>query len=213
MKNSMKIVAAALICLPLALSNPASQAKRVRGYTILTPLSQSNLTVFPVVTDAVHDTHEFLTLDEGIRSGEVVIAEEGSGMVRPLPNERIPRDFARPRGGAEVNRLTLTNNSSHPLLLLAGEIVTGGKQDRVVGKDLIISAKSGPVDLGVFCVEPHRWTGASSAFGSQGFLMAQPSVRSKAMANKDQGAVWNEVAKSRTAVAASAPPSAAMALS
>jgi len=33
-----------------------------------------------------------------------------------------------------VNRLVLVNNSKRPLLLLAGEIVTGGKQDRVIGK-------------------------------------------------------------------------------
>jgi len=42
---------------------------------------------------------------------------------------------------AEVNRLVLINNSKHPLLLLAGEIVTGGKQDRVIGKDRIVPAE------------------------------------------------------------------------
>ena len=34
----------------------------------------------------------------------------------------------------EVLKLTLVNNSKRPLLLLAGEIVTGGKQDRIIGK-------------------------------------------------------------------------------
>lgn len=82
----------------------------------------------------------------------------------------------------------------------------------MVGADRIISAQSGPVDLGVFCVEPHRWTGASANFGSLGFSMAQPSVRSKAMADKNQGAVWDEVAKSRTAVAMAVPAPAASGL-
>ena len=59
----------------------------------------------------------------------------------------------------------LVNNSKRPLILLAGEIVTGGKQDRVIGKDRIIPAESDPIDLGVFCVEPGRWTGSSDRFG------------------------------------------------
>lgn len=213
-KTSNQAAIAILGCAAMALGVAANQAKHApAGYTVLTPLIQDNLTVFPVVTNAIHDTHEFLTLDEGIRSGEVVIAEEGGGVMRPLPSERIPRDFPRPGGGAEVNRLTLTNNSERPLLLLAGEIVTGGKQDRVVGADRIISPKSGPIDLGVFCVEPHRWMGASSRFGALGFSMAQPSVRSKAMADKNQSAVWDEVAKSRSAVAMAVPAPAAGALS
>ena len=62
----------------------------------------------------------------------------------------------------------LVNNSKRPLILLAGEIVTGGKQDRVIGKDRIIPAESDPIDLGVFCVEPGRWTGSSDRFGVGG---------------------------------------------
>ena len=70
------------------------------------------------------------------------------------------------QSGAEVNRLVLINNSDHPLLLLAGEVVTGGKQDRVIGVDRIVSPKSGPIDLSVFCVEPGRWVASSEHFGS-----------------------------------------------
>ena len=198
-------------CALMAAHFHEDQSKRIANYTILEPITQGNLTVFPVATESVHDTHIFLTLDDGIRSGQVVVAEEGGspGMVRPRPREGVvPREYPPPRSGAEVNRLTLTNNSDRALLLLAGEIVTGGKQDRVVGIDRIIPAKSGPVDLGVFCVEPHRWTGDSARFGGFNFAMAQPSVRKKAMADKDQSAVWNEVAKSRMAVAAAAPPAA-----
>jgi hypothetical protein len=112
---------------------------------------------------------------------------------------------------AEVNRLVLINNSKRPLLLLAGEIVTGGKQDRVIGKDRIVPSESDPVDLSVFCVEPGRWVASSDHFGasattyasgraggggaSSGTLMAQPSVRAKAMGDKDQNQVWAEVRK------------------
>lgn len=188
------------------------RAQPKSNYTVLKPLIEGNLMVFPVTTESVHDTHLFLTLDDGLRLGQVIVSEAGGshGFVRPRPGDRVPpRDFPIPgRDGAEVNRLTLTNNSDRPLLLLAGEIVTGGKQDRVVGKDRIIPAHSGPVDLSVFCVEPHRWMGASAQFGTKEFLMAQPSVRKSAMADKDQSEVWDQVAKSRQAVAAAAPAAA-----
>jgi hypothetical protein len=110
-----------------------------------------------------------------------------------------------------VNRLVLVNNSSHPLLLLAGEIVTGGKQDRVIGKDRLVPAHSDAIDLSVFCVEPGRWTEMSSNFKGMSAQMAQPSVRRKAMADKDQQQVWNSVRSAQESVAAAAapPPAAA----
>jgi hypothetical protein len=52
--------------------------------------------------------------------------------------------------------------------LLAGEIVTGGKQDRIIGKDRLVPAESDPVDLSVFCVEPGRWVERSSKFNAPG---------------------------------------------
>jgi sulfur carrier protein ThiS len=161
------------------------------------------------------DTGEFLTLDEGLRSGEVIVTESGS--VQPLMRRRrtpLQRD------GAQVNQLVLVNNSKRPLILLAGEIVTGGKQDRVIGKDRIIPAESDPIDLGVFCVEPGRWVGSSDRFGVVGAAgapvpapMAAPNVRAKAMADKDQQQVWSEVAKNRTAMAETVAVEAAPAIS
>ena len=83
-----------------------------------------------------------------------------------------------------MNRLVLVNNSKHPLILLAGEVVTGGKQDRVVGKDRIVPAESDPVDLSVFCVEHGRWIESSTKFDTHASVMLQPSVRMKAMADQ-----------------------------
>jgi hypothetical protein len=173
------------------------------AYKALAPIKRSNLTIFPVVTDRSYDTRNFLTLDEGLRSGEVVVSEAGTlqplirGRVRPVP------------GGAQVNRLVLVNNSSRPLILLAGEILTGGKQDRVVGKDRIVPPESDPIDLAVFCVEPERWIATKYDFGSFRTQMAQPSVRRSAMADKDQAKVWSEVHASTQAMVAVASPQAA----
>jgi len=192
----------------------AGEVTPAPGYKVLEPIRHGNLTVFPVVAAKSYPTGEFLTLDEGLRSGEVVVTEAGSvqGLIRRHPMPGVRHD-----GAAEVNRLVLVNNSKRPLLLLAGEIVTGGKQDRVIGKDRIVPAESDPVDLSVFCVEPGRWVATSEHFGASSAtygsnvggpasknapvtLMAQPSVRAKAMGDKDQNEVWAEVRKQQAAV-------------
>jgi hypothetical protein len=171
------------------------------AYKVLPPISHGNLTIFPVVASSTHDTSQFITLDDGLRSGEVIVTE--AGRVQPLMRRGV-RPY--PRGGGEVNRLVLVNNSDRPLLLLAGEIVTGGKQDRVIGKDRIVPAHSDTIDLSVFCVEPGRWTEMSSHFMGMPGQMAQPSVRSKAMADKDQNQVWNSVRSANEAVTVAAAP-------
>ena len=167
-------------------------------YKVLPAIRRGNLAIFPVVGGKPYDTSQLLTLDEGIRSGQVVVTEAGSdrGLVR---GEHPVRD----RGSAEVNRLVLYNNSGRPLLLLAGEIVTGGKQDRVIGADRIVPPKGGPMDLSVFCVEPGRWVESSAKFGSMAAQMAQPSVRMPAMAEQNQMEVWNQVRASNAKMAGS----------
>jgi ARG and Rhodanese-Phosphatase-superfamily-associated Protein domain len=178
-------------------------------YHVLAPLTSGNLTIFPIVADSQADTSMFLTLDEGLRNGDVVVTEAGN--IQPLMRRRGPVPLRR--DAAQVNTLMLVNNSRRPLLLLAGEVVTGGKQDRVIAKDRIVAPESDPVDLGVFCVEPGRWVAKSEKFGNMG-SMAQPDVRKNAMAKKDQQKVWDSVNESRaratesvTVMADAAPPS------
>lgn len=182
----------------LAVSAWASPADE-RVFKVLPPIVRGNLAIFPVQSSHVYDASQLLTLDEGVRIGQVIVTEAGEerGLVRP--GQPLP---SRP-GGAEVNRLVLYNNSPRPLLLLAGEIVTGGKQDRVISMDRIVPANAGPIDLGVFCVEPGRWVGSTSKFGSMGVQMAQPSVRTPAMADRDQNRVWENVRASNAKIISS----------
>ena len=179
---------------------PAGEVTSGLGYQVLSPIHHGNLTIFPVVTAKAHDTHEFLTLDEGLRSGEVVVTEAGNAapLIRPR-HSRPVWEQSHGGGGAQVNQLVLVNNSKRPLLLLAGEIVTGGKQDRIIGRDRLVPAESDPVDLSVFCVEPGRWVGSSLKFSAPS-AMVQPSVRSKAMAEKDQSQVWEQVGRTKTSM-------------
>jgi len=160
----------------------AGEQPSASGYKVLEPIRHGSLTVFPVVAPKSYATGEFLTLDEGLRSGEVVVTEYGNvrGLVRRGPAPAVRRE------SAEVNRLVLINNSKRPLLLLAGEIVTGGKQDRVIGKDRIVPAESDPVDLSVFCVEPGRWVATSEHFGTSGRHM---EARSETLSREVRGGV------------------------
>lgn len=182
------------LCWTLAVSAWAGGPTDQGSYKVLPAIVRQNLTIFPVVAGRSYDTSQLLTLDEGIRSGQVTIAENGDQPALVHPGQRLP-----PRQqGAEVNRLVLYNNSAKPLLLLAGEIVTGGKQDRVIGSDRIVPSNTGPIDLSVFCVEPGRWTGAKPTFGSMNMQMAQPDVRAPATAEGNQGLVWDNVRSSNS---------------
>ena len=127
-------------------------------WRIGTPITFERLTIFPVITDQPTASNEFITLDQGLRSGSVTITELGAnGRARRIGRRQLS-------DGAEVNKLALTNNSGKTLVLIAGEMILGGKQDRIVGHDCVIEASNTPVPLDVFCVEHGRWSGPS-AFG------------------------------------------------
>jgi len=181
---------------PVAAGGPGSATGS--GYRVLKPIESGDLTLFPVVRDDGKSlpADQFLTLDEGLKSGEVEVTEAGKvqGLVRSRGGSVAPRRYE----GDQVNTLVLVNNSKRPLLLLAGEIVTGGKQDRIIAKDRIVPAGADPIDLSVFCIEHGRWTESSAKFGTAGkaaseSFMVQPAVRQQAMVAKDQQQVWDSV--------------------
>jgi hypothetical protein len=152
------------------------------------PVNYENMTVFPIVAAQNADTGAFVTLDDALASGDVVITEQGSYLHRT-------RDGARQApyiSGPEVNQLVLVNRGKRPLILLAGEVISGGKQDRIIGKDRIVPVGAAPLPLDVFCVEHGRWTGDSEKF-SAAKLMVHPSVRKEAAVEQDQSKVWAAV--------------------
>src|SRR5246127_3316990 len=171
-------------------------------WRILDPVTYENIAIFPVVSSSLQDTSSFLTLEEGLASGEVMVSERGAaGMVRNRSQVRVP---APPQydGAASVSQLVLINRSKRPLLLLAGELVSGGKQDRIIGKDRIVPVGAEPLPLDVFCVEHGRWTGTSSQFTASKTIV-HPSVREQAAVNQEQAEVWTAV---RNGSMAAAPP-------
>jgi len=186
------------------------------GWRLLEPVTYENLSVFPVVSVSANDTSEFLTLEEGLASGEVQVREQGSeGMVR---NRDGLDGILRPTyaQGASVNQLVLINRSKRPLLLLAGELVSGGKQDRIIGKDRIIPVGAEPLPLDVFCVEHGRWSAGANF--NEAKTIVHPSVREQATVERDQNKVWGAVRSGTTSRAnagvtdQASPPPAALAV-
>ena len=181
---------------------PAAPSSRPEGeWRLLDPVTYENISIFPVVSSYSQDTSPFLTLEEGLATGEVLVREQGS---EGLARSRDGRPVYIPQStGASVNQLVLINRSKRPLLLLAGELVSGGKQDRVIGKDRIVPVGAPPLPLDVFCVEHGRWTG-SSQFAAANTIV-HPSVRESAAVDQAQTKVWESV---RNGTNMKAPPAA-----
>ena len=173
---------------------PDPSSATENSWRLLPGITYENITLFPVVSSGSADTSAFLTLDEGLASGEVVVTEQGAGGM--FRSERGSPATGSNRA-ASVNQLVLINRSKRPLLLLAGELVSGGKQDRIIGKDRIVPVGAEPLPLDVFCVEHGRWSSGSRFSAAK--TMVHPSVREQAALAKDQNEVWSAVRAGSTA--------------
>jgi len=185
--------------------SPAQPGKPESGWRLLEPITYENLTVFPVVSSSGYDTSAFLTLEEGLSRGEVTVREQGAEtLIRNRGNER---PISQGYSGPSVNQLVLINHSKRPLLLLAGELVSGGKQDRIIAKDRIVAPFGDPLPLDVFCVEHGRWSSGSEFNAAK--TIVHPSVRENAAIHQKQADVWAAVTGGSNVSGRMASPSAA----
>ncbi len=184
--------------------SPAQPGKPEGDWRLLEPITYENLTVFPVVSSSGYDTSAFLTLEEGLSRGEVTVREQGAETL--IRNRGNGRSMPPGYNGPSVNQLVLINHSKRPLLLLAGELVSGGKQDRIIGKDRIVAPFGEPLPLDVFCVEHGRWSAGSSF--NEAKTIVHPSVRENAVINQKQTDVWAAVAAGSNVSSRMASPSA-----
>ena len=165
-------------------------------------LSYKSLQVIPVVADESYLTRHaplghYTTLKEAMAAGTVSVTE------------RVD-DSRSNSGGESVSTLYVENTGDDTLFIMAGELVKGGRQDRVIARDFLLDPHSGKTDLSVFCVEHGRWTYNEAAsydlnlvgvqsteskslkFSSEGKVVSN-KVRKTAMKDKNQSAVWDEV--------------------
>ena len=108
------------------------------------------------------------------------------------------------RAQASVPELIADNRGTSYVLLLAGEILIGGKQNRVLREDLLLPPLSGPRNVGVYCVEQGRWNEGRKDFESRSSVV-QPSVRSEVMGKAPQSRIWSGVAAASRDLRAPSP--------
>ena len=161
----------------------AAPPAKLDGMKVSGPYVHKNLAVYLIHADQ-RDDREFLTLNEGLKSGKVKVSE--------MKNE-------------QVSRLMIENLSDKPLFLQEGDRVTGGKQDRTIYSSLVIAPKTGKQAIPAFCIEQSRWR--EGATGRQftenanvGYASNQVRVASKLA--QSQGKVWEKVAEQKDALKA-----------
>ncbi len=172
----------ALASLALTATAPAVPGNpRITG-----PYTHENLSIFLIHSARNAPGQKLLTLQEAMDQKKTVVYETGS-----------------------VNELAIENQSSEDVYIQAGDIVKGGRQDRVLSTDLVLPAHSGRVPIASFCVEQGRWTkrGAEAAdqFGSSNAAVAGKALKMAVLDKKDQAQVWNQVAREREELAMAAP--------
>jgi hypothetical protein len=138
------------------------------------PTQYGNLTVFPLYHPAGNRDRGYLTMDEALRHGDLEIRERGRGV---------------------VSEVVATNRSGSLVLLLAGEIVVGGKQNRILRRDVLLAPWSREVVIPAYCVERGRWTPASGGRFEETPQMGSHALRRFAAEGRSQGEIWNEVSE------------------
>lgn len=170
-------------------AGPAHEA-RVGDYRITGPFAHKNLAVFFIRGADLLGGRSYLTLEEAVNKGVVVVTETG-----------------------EVNSLSFENLShSGDVFAQAGEVVKGGNQDRTLAVDVVLPARSGRMPVEVFCVEQGRWSPRARAAGvgdgnttAEAFTMSEmistPDVMTAVKEVASQAAVWAGVERSQARLA------------
>ena len=171
-------------------ASPAAPRVKFGDYVVSGPYTHSNLAVYLIHGQDRLEGKEFLTLEEALDRKLVVVHETGN-----------------------VNKLAIENLSpDKEIYIQSGDIVKGGKQDRVIASDFIVPAKSGKMSISSFCVEGGRWSrrGAESAvaFSASKEQLATKALKLAAKMEGNQASVWREVANVQVSLSARLAPSA-----
>lgn len=143
----------------------------VRRIDVGSPTSYRHMTIFPLLTRSWQGSSGIRTLDEAFDNDWITIREKDR---------------------AEVSGLRVRNDSRHYVFLMAGEMIAGGKQNRIVKSDVLLGPRSGFVTVPVYCGEKDRWTPVAGEFRSEKGL-ADGALRRKAAKAEPQGEIWKEI--------------------
>lgn len=160
----------------LEVSTPNGQQNLQLGdYRISGPYRHENLTVFLIHGEDRLNTDALITLEEALAQKHVVVYET-----------------------SEVNELAIENVSAkREIFVQAGDIVKGGRQDRVLAVDVVVEPRSGKLPIDAFCVEHGRWSprGAetANAFTMSEMMVATKDLKMAAKVSQSQSQVWEKV--------------------
>jgi hypothetical protein len=164
-------------------ANPLTDT--IRRLTVRPGHTHRGLTVFPLVMERAQDETAYLSMTEAMDREELVIMEKDHGSVPIVRAE---------------------NTGKRPILLLAGEIIVGGKQNRTLREDVLLLPGTARIELPVYCVEHGRWRGKESgAEFSTRSSIAATRVRSAAQAGAGQSEVWAGVSTYQQELKTEAP--------
>ncbi|MDG1483113.1 MAG: hypothetical protein P8R54_26225 [Myxococcota bacterium] len=160
-----------------------SQTTASKHLSIGEPVQVGGVTVYPVIDESAPKvvSGELDSFSEAMADGALIVSEN------------------KGQGGSYTN-LMLTNHSKEPVLVMAGEVVRGGRQDRIFTEDLIIPPDSGPQMVQVHCVEKGRWSDAAATFSYGG--RAELALRNATKSGQDT--TWAAIAAMNTARGGSA---------
>lgn len=154
---------------------PPSTDGKPEAYTISGPITCLNLAVYLIHGDNVIAAENYLTLQEALEKKIIIVHETGN--VGQLAVENVSKDVE--------------------VFLQSGDIVKGGRQDRVLAHDLVVPPRSGRVPIDSFCVEAGRWQkrGAEDAerFTSSSGQLPGKGLRLAVSSARQQGQVWEKV--------------------
>jgi hypothetical protein len=130
----------------LPLPGHAAEPSTADAYRLSGPLTHDNLAIY-----FVHGTS---------RPGPVPLTLQ----------EALAKKTAEVRETGNVNELEMTNTGDEAVYIQSGDIVKGGRQDRVLTASMLLPPGSGATPIPVYCVEQGRWSGRSgenaATFGS-----------------------------------------------
>lgn len=135
---------------------------------LLTPQSHENVAIIPLMTPKSY--LDLLTLKKGFELGLVEVKECET---------------------STVNTLIVKNHAVTPMILIDGEEVVGGDQNRIVNATTIVDAKS-EAKISVSCTERGRW-GYKSEFKSSNYIANYSTRFAKMSAMRSSRPVQNEV--------------------
>ncbi len=147
--------------------------------TVSGPYTHKNISIFLVHGKNAIDAEKFLTLEEAMDMKKVTVHETEN-----------------------VNQLSITNSSNFNIFIMSGDIVKGGKQDRVIQYNYIVPPGINRMPVSSFCVESGRWEKRgnenSDRFSSSREMIASKELKKSVKKDKSQSQVWSKVAEMQT---------------